>query len=128
MKMNRMMLLAVILGFTALQISAWTHRFENSTPYTAKFKVAYAACDDEIFFLPSGQTISFGKGICSLRSVKATVDERTGTQTQTNIMLYPPRPAVVASPYNGPYSGGSEWVLAGPVGDGRSYYITRKVQ
>lgn len=96
--------LAGFLAWNSSLLAVFTHTFENGTQFPAELKVTYNVCKDEVINLEPGASQIVNAGLCSLKSVEATIKK---SDKDTDI----------AAPFTRTlgYSGSSTWALMGPV-------------
>jgi len=100
---------APLFGYSRVNI-------RNGTPYKVDVHVGYRSCNSDDWTVQpnSEQSAPTGRGACLVTNINCTVHEEL---TEGKIVKK-------QVDYNSPGSGGSNWVIAGPLYDGNknSYY------
>lgn len=137
--MNLKVLLSIVaLGcLSAMQIVAYTHTVINTTDYPVVVRIEYVACrSDENTIAPGKSWDNNGAG-CILSRISATVNysgmseavkdlfktiKTRGIEITQFADLFQTR-QIVATPYDGPYTGSSKWIVYGSLTYG--FHVTR---
>lgn len=114
-------LLNVVLASTlaAAPLLPAKQTVENSTPFRASVRVAYAACRGESFTLAPGKSHTVDGRACLVTGVTATVyTKESGNAAETSVEAIPFKSSGIA--------GNSTWQITGPTSG--KYSVVRKTK